>query len=321
MITDGQASRWKLIFATDAVEERSRFDAYREQFSIPYGVEVSSPGPHSFQVKVWQQDVGSLSCAKFRTTPTLFSRGSSQLRDGDDSILLLMATSGDLNVWQRDTRHSLWPGDIAIQCNGEERGGSVDGEGFAVQFSRASLSDLLGPGVEIAPALMTRDAAKTKLLAGYLGSFMELPAIEQDRVNDAISRHVLELLALALGPSHDTREMARRGGVRAARLHAIKAYVRAGVGVRDLSVTATASHHGVTPRYVQMLFEREGTTYSEFVLAERLLAAFRLLSDPATMHTRVSEIAYAVGFSDLSYFNRTFRRRFGATPSDIKGRE
>ncbi|MCK9911837.1 hypothetical protein MXD81_21965, partial [Microbacteriaceae bacterium K1510] len=87
---------------------------------------------------------------------------------------------------QRETRHILSPGDIAIQCNGEERGGSVDGQGFAIQFSRAALSDLLGRGVEIGPAVMARDAAKTKLLAGYLGSFLELPAIEPDRVNDAI---------------------------------------------------------------------------------------------------------------------------------------
>ena len=29
-------------------------------------------------------------------------------------------------------------------------------------------------------------------------------------------------------------------------------------------------------------------------------------------------VASDVGFGDLSYFNRTFRRRYAATPSDIK---
>jgi AraC-like DNA-binding protein len=32
----------------------------------------------------------------------------------------------------------------------------------------------------------------------------------------------------------------------------------------------------------------------------------------------VSSVAFEVGFGDLSYFNRTFRRRFGATPSDVR---
>jgi AraC-like DNA-binding protein len=33
---------------------------------------------------------------------------------------------------------------------------------------------------------------------------------------------------------------------------------------------------------------------------------------------KVSEIAYACGFNEISYFNQAFRRRFGATPSDVR---
>jgi AraC-like DNA-binding protein len=32
----------------------------------------------------------------------------------------------------------------------------------------------------------------------------------------------------------------------------------------------------------------------------------------------VSDIAFAVGFGDLSYFNRSFRRCFGCMPSDAR---
>jgi AraC-like DNA-binding protein len=35
------------------------------------------------------------------------------------------------------------------------------------------------------------------------------------------------------------------------------------------------------------------------------------------MHS-ITAIAFDAGFGDLSYFNRTFRRRYGATPSDIR---
>jgi AraC-like DNA-binding protein len=44
-----------------------------------------------------------------------------------------------------------------------------------------------------------------------------------------------------------------------------------------------------------------------------------MLADPARLGLKVSEIAYSVGFADLSYFNRTFRLRFGMTPSDARG--
>ena len=43
-----------------------------------------------------------------------------------------------------------------------------------------------------------------------------------------------------------------------------------------------------------------------------------MLRDPRYAAWTISAVAYSVGFGDLSYFNRTFRRRFGATPSDIR---
>jgi AraC-like DNA-binding protein len=74
----------------------------------------------------------------------------------------------------------------------------------------------------------------------------------------------------------------------------------------------------VTPRYVHMLFDSTGTTFSQFVLAERLGYVRRLLLDPRHAHQPISAIVYDTGFGDLSYFNRTFRCLFGATPSEVR---
>jgi len=43
-----------------------------------------------------------------------------------------------------------------------------------------------------------------------------------------------------------------------------------------------------------------------------------LLTDRTNDNLRISEIAYASGFSDISYFNRCFRRRFGFTPGSLR---
>jgi AraC-like DNA-binding protein len=74
----------------------------------------------------------------------------------------------------------------------------------------------------------------------------------------------------------------------------------------------------VTPRYIHKLFENEGLTFSSFVLGQRLARAHRILSDKRFVDRNISSVAFDVGFGDLSYFNRTFRRRYAATPSDIK---
>jgi len=43
-----------------------------------------------------------------------------------------------------------------------------------------------------------------------------------------------------------------------------------------------------------------------------------MIANPRLAHMAISAIAYEVGFNDLSYFNRTFRRRYDATPSDVR---
>ncbi len=67
-----------------------------------------------------------------------------------------------------------------------------------------------------------------------------------------------------------------------------------------------------------MLFESENTNFSSFVLSQRLALAHRYLRDPRLRARKIIDIALESGFGDLSYFNRTFKRRFNASPSEIR---
>jgi AraC-like DNA-binding protein len=53
------------------------------------------------------------------------------------------------------------------------------------------------------------------------------------------------------------------------------------------------------------------------VLGERLARAHRMLGDPRFADRSIGEVAMEAGFGDLSYFNRAFRRRYGASPSAV----
>jgi AraC-like DNA-binding protein len=54
------------------------------------------------------------------------------------------------------------------------------------------------------------------------------------------------------------------------------------------------------------------------VLDQRLARAHCMLGDPRFADRTISAIAFAAGFGDLSYFNRVFRARYDATPSDVR---
>jgi AraC-like DNA-binding protein len=62
----------------------------------------------------------------------------------------------------------------------------------------------------------------------------------------------------------------------------------------------------------------EGTTFTEYVLAQRLARAYRMLTDPRRDGEKISTVVYDCGFGDVSYFNRVFRRSYGAAPSDVR---
>src|SRR5690606_30618823 len=118
--------------------------------------------------------------------------------------------------------------------------------------------------------------------------------------------------------ARDAAEIAAGRGLRAARLHALKRDVAEHLAYGDVSAAALAHRHGVTPRYIHKLFEGEGTTLSRFKLGLRLARVHDMLSDAAHDELTIGAIAYRVGFTALSTFNREFRRHFGATPSEIR---
>jgi AraC-like DNA-binding protein len=89
-------------------------------------------------------------------------------------------------------------------------------------------------------------------------------------------------------------------------------------GDTGLNAIKVAGLLGVTPRYVHLLLRPTGKSFTRHLLETRLQKAAALLRDPHWHERRIADVAAEAGFSDLSYFSRAFRRRFGATPSQAR---
>jgi AraC-like DNA-binding protein len=156
-----------------------------------------------------------------------------------------------------------------------------------------------------------------RLLISYVQSTDRL-RLDSPGAGQAFATHLQDLMALVIGANRDGEELARGRGLRAARLAAIKADIGRSLGRSDLSINAFAQRHGVTPRYIQKLFESDDMTFTEYVIERRLFEARRLLTDPEFLDHGIGDIDIKAGFGDLSYFTRSFRRRFGTTPTDAR---
>ncbi|MBS7544499.1 AraC family transcriptional regulator [Ancylobacter oerskovii] len=163
-----------------------------------------------------------------------------------------------------------------------------------------------------------REAAGLGLLVGYARLLRRQPPSTPEAVRLA-SDHLVRLAALTLAA--EPAEAAREHGsaLRSARLALLKKHILSRLDDPALDVAAVARRHGISPRYLQLLFAQEDTSFSDFLREARLERAFRRLGDPANREG-IAGLAFDAGFADLSTFNRAFRRRYGCTPSDVRAR-
>lgn len=86
----------------------------------------------------------------------------------------------------------------------------------------------------------------------------------------------------------------------------------------DLSLSHVAALAGLSPRYVQRLFELRGDSFSRYVRQKRLARSRADLLDMSQDSVGISQIAHRWGFASASHFSRSFREAFGISPSEMR---
>ena len=307
-------------FSTDGIAERDRVAVWREYYGqVMMRVDLEPPPEMNFEARNRCLSLPGLQLMESSSSPVKVSRGGRYLADGNDDVVLAIARSGSILINSGGREQGLSAGQAVVLSGGEPASYHrvSTGQSFTLRVPRATFESTV-VSVEDAVMRPIPDRGALRLLEDYACWLLRAGTIGQQLLNLSV-RHIQDLLALAIGPTADFADTARTRGLRAARLKLAKSWIASNSHRRDLSVAALAASLGVTPRYVQRLFETDGTTFSEFVLSQRLARAHRLLSEPRADATAISTIAYDVGFGDLSYFNRRFRRQFGMTPREVRG--
>jgi AraC-like DNA-binding protein len=248
-------------------------------------------------------------------------RPSRAVPNGGDDLLLAVNVRGRSVARQRDRDLILRDGD-ALFATRDVTGFTLTrpalGRFIGIRVPRDAVALLLGRLDETPIRLVPHGTEALSLLITYASAIAEaLPLTTPELQRLAVS-HMHDLIAATIRATRDGKAIAEGRGIVAARLQAIMADISSNLGDGELVVAEIARRHRVTPRYVHKLFESEGLTFSAFVLGQRLSRAHRILSDPRFADRNISSVAFDVGFGDLSYFNRTFRRRYAATPTDIR---
>jgi AraC-like DNA-binding protein len=306
-------------FSTDEVRPEQRTAVWREVLGrVHLHLDVEQIGDAPLHATVESHRWGSSSLYFSHTTPVRATRTAEFVQDGDGDFRLLRADGAAYRYVSNGTDEIVADGRSALLFNGVA--GSVSYLGpchvTAIRVRRADLAAAVR-GLDERALRHVVDVGALRLLDGYTEVLRRQGPTDDPLLAARVANHLTDLVATALGATGDAAELARGRGVRAARLAAVKRDILANIASPDLSIDAVAAHNGITPRYLRMLLQDENTSFTDFVLEQRLARARRMICETRS-DCMISTVAFESGFGDLSYFNRVFRRHFGTTPSDLR---
>jgi AraC-like DNA-binding protein len=312
----GSTDCQSLRFSTDGLREQDRVGIWREVYGQTIlRLDIEPMGDRPFEADIRLRALPGLKLVSGAICGVRDRRTRELMADGNDDLGLALNASGTSAIQQCGQEVSLVAGEgVLLSCG--DPGIFLRPSPcryIGIRIPRKTLTAFV-PDAEDKVGRKTGRGAMIGLLLNYAETMMQdetLGGAEQKLA----ANHIIELAALALGAREAETQ---KGGVRAARLAAIKADIAASFTSPALSLETIAARHGVSPRYVQMLFDTEKETFSEFLLGHRLAYARRLLNDRRFSNRPIAAIAFDAGFADLSTFNRAFRRRFGMTPSEMR---
>lgn len=306
-------------FSTADYAPRERFEAWREVYGRTLQrLEIEPLSVRQFHAEATLLRMPGLALMAGCRSASVYRR-SREIIDHDD-VGFTWGLTSSYQVHQFGRTLDIGRGHAIVLTGAEPAFLRVPklGRYINLRVPRRCLSPLIADLGDAYGRLVPAESPALQLLTRYVGILQEAGTLAVPELRRQAVVHIHDLIALAIGATRDATEIAKSRGARAARLRAIKEDIATWLDQPDLSAATVAARHRVKPRWIQRLFESEGTTFTAYVLTQRLARAHRLLTNPLHANQKVSTIALDIGFGDLSYFNRAFRRHYGMTPSELR---
>ncbi|MER7537624.1 helix-turn-helix domain-containing protein [Streptomyces sp. NPDC097704] len=245
----------------------------------------------------------------------------SEMPDTNDRnhVYLGVHVRGPVTVVHERARTLLEPNDLVF-CDPARRHLLRFGEDCQMIFFRvprcylgvteSALDQVLGVPVRggegigaLASEFLTALAAKAEFRRSTIGDRRARTAV-----------HLLSLLVMELLEADTTDAADDPSGAGNETLARIHAHIEEHLMDPDLSPESIARAHHISVRYLQKLFQNDGSTVSQWV-RQRRLESCRFELGRSTRRITMAAMAHRWGFSSPSHFSRTFRGAYGMSPS------
>jgi AraC family transcriptional activator of tynA and feaB len=311
-----------LKLSTNDIAPSERHDWLREVICREYtNVEITSPAhgdlSQDFIIYPWGNlqlsiiQSSAISLQRFPREPHLISQ---------DAYFVVMLLSGTGLLEQNGREVFLQSGDITlydatrphrVHCFGELT------KMIYLSIPRAVFRDRIA-GIDRCTALRIPG---TQGIGFVAANFLRSSATHADQLLahefSVLSDHALDLLTLAVTSVRPVDFNLSRS--RAVSLNGIKTFIEQNLRDADLDAGSISSQAGLSARYINTLFEDEGTSLMRYVWKRRLENCRKDMQNPVYAGHRLCDIAFRWGFNDAAHFSRAFKQQFGCSPREFRG--
>jgi AraC-like DNA-binding protein len=305
-----------LLFDSSQFRETDAEEIWRSSLGSMYLIQ--RPKEQAFRARLEAFDLGLFLLTRNSASDVEFHRTRRLIaQSGVDHYLAHCLVDGTLASTFSRGSQSVPLGSVAIRDMAVETvGRATNAQMITLTIPREALDRRLPHNVHLHGACLESGNPLGALVATHiqtLASLVGTMSADQTRI---AAEATLDLLAACLGPAAATVERQDSRLAPALRGQALS-YIEKHLDDPKLTPEQLCLELRISRSALYELFEPMGGVANR-IRGRRLDESMRRLTSAMHAHERIAEIAYALGFSSESVFTRSFRERFGCSPSEAR---
>lgn len=213
-------------------------------------------------------------------------------------------------------------GDGDIVCGRSDSLGRLvfpgDNRTMIVRVPQSLLTSRLKTPLPESPRRIGTESGAAHVFSGMLRSFADtIGEITPDQAGP-VELALPEFLLTSLLDNARPKALGGAAGMRAALLERIFQTIEIRLSDPNLNYQRVAAEHGISPRYLQKLFESIDDSFGHYVKVRRLERCRLDLRSPLHVQKSISDILFQWGFNDSASFSRAFREQYGVSPREYR---
>lgn len=313
--------RFQRLATSDLPADKRLDDWVRFGRQALFDMVVVPQAGERFEASLSRADIGNLSFTWTESTAACAQSPADKwggpAASSTDFLLLHMPQYGFPIMRSEGQAVALSPGDLLIRSFSHDwatrfpdRVGMV-----SVKIPTALFVERVDDPERMLGKVIRAGSGPSSITAAVFTAVRQLLETPLEESWDAAIADVL-LSSLSLVSRNDRLRGELRGA--AASHHAVRQQCRQFVELHfadpDLTVTTLSQGVGISLRMLQRAFLAAGETPRAYINRIRIERAMEMLQSRLARTSTITDIAFAVGFNDLSSFTRSFTKHYGRSP-------